>query len=127
MNIEQLVQQYVDTRNQLNEERKVWEEREKALKQDLTDLELTLMAKAEEMGVDSFKTKAGTAFKTTKTAVRIANADEFINYVRRTGNYQLFEKRVAKLAALELLEEDDMTPDMIGLEVVKTLEIQVRK
>jgi len=127
MNVEQLVKMYIDTRNQLSEERKVWEEREAQLKQEMEKLSLEIMAKCEEMGVDSFKTKSGTAFKTTKTAVRIVNTDEFVNYVRRTGNYQLFEKRVAKLAALELLEDDGITPNMIGLDVVKTLEIQVRK
>lgn len=126
MRIDELVQEYVATRNLLSEKRKEFEDFEKKSKNHLSELESAIMQLFEELGVTNTKTDFGTAYKTTKRHVRMANWDKFISFIKRTDNYQLLEKRPAKLASLEVLENDDsITPDDIGLDVVSEVVVQV--
>lgn len=101
-NVGDAVKFYVLQRDRLRkwaEKMKAEEEKRKAA---LTEIEMWLLKKSEEMGVDSFKTPAGTAYKQIKEHYRIENWETFVAYVKRTDNFQLFEKRVAKLAAKEI-------------------------
>jgi hypothetical protein len=76
----------------------------------LTEIEVWLLMKADEMGVDSFKTPAGTAYKQKMEHYRIGDWGKFVEYVKETNNFQLFEKRVAKLAAKEIHATEGEVP-----------------
>ena len=96
------VKQYVAARDRLRVWQKKKDEEETKRKTELLEMEMWLLVKADEMGVDSFKTPFGTAYKQIKEHYRIGNWDNFVAYVKETNNFQLFEKRVAKLAAKEI-------------------------
>ena len=109
-NVGDAVRFYVLQRDRLrkwSEKVKAEEEKRKAA---LTEIEMWLLKKSDEMGVDSFKTPAGTAYKQIKEHYRIENWEAFVGYVKRTDNFQLFEKRVAKLAAKEIHSSEGL-PD----------------
>lgn len=93
---------FVLQRDRLRAWTKKMEEEEAKRKQALLEIEMWLLMKANELGVDSFKTPFGTAYKQNKEHYRISNWEEFVGYVKETNNFQLFEKRVAKLAAKEI-------------------------
>jgi hypothetical protein len=102
------VKYYVQQRDRLRTWKKKMEEEEQLRKQSLTEIEVWLLMKADEMGVDSFKTPAGTAYKQKTEHYRIGNWAAFVEYVKETNNFQLFEKRVAKLAAKEIHSTDGL-------------------
>ncbi len=101
-NVGDAVKYFVLQRDRLRAWTKKMEEEEAKRKQVLTEIEMWLLEQSNKLGVDSFKTPAGTAYKQIKEHYRIGNWDEFVSYVKRTNNFQLFEKRVAKLAAKEI-------------------------
>jgi hypothetical protein len=130
MNIQELVADYIGKRDTLAAKRKAFEEYETAVKKELEAIEACIMDISHDTGVDSFKTPCGTAFRTTKTFVNTVKGDwdKFANYVLKTGDIHLLEKRPAKLAVLELLKDNpELTPDELGLEVVSQSVIQFRK
>lgn len=128
MNVEELVSHYIAKRDELAAERKNFESYEAGVKAELREIEDELRELCNSTGVDSFKTKAGTAFKTTKTYVNIQNWDAFSNYVIENSQLDLVEKRPSKLRVLELLSEHPaLTPEDLGINVVNEVAIQIRK
>jgi len=122
-----LIDTYIELRDVLTAARKKFKETEMNIKSELEIIEAMLLKKQREDGVTSSSTEHFTAFQTKKKYVRIADWDTFINYVISSNNIQLLEKRVAKLAALEVLNEEKIEPQVIGLEKQEELSIQVRR
>lgn len=104
------VKRYVALRDKLREWQKKREEEEALRKKTLEEIEMWLLLKADELGVDSFKTEFGTAYKSFNERYRINDWEKFVAYVKETNNFQLFEKRVAKLAAKEVHQEAGEVP-----------------
>ena len=104
------VKAYVSARDRLRDWKKKQDEEEARRKQELEQIEMYLLGEADRMKVDSFKTPFGTAYKVKQEHYRIGNWMNFVEYVKTTGNFQLFEKRVAKLAAREIHQTDKL-PD----------------
>ena len=128
MNIEELVAEYIAKRDDLAVKRKAFESEESEIKGELRVIEDQIREYSNETGVDSFKTKAGTAFKTTKTYINIQDWDAFSNYVLENAQLDLVEKRPSKLRVLELLTEHPaLTPEDLGVNVVNEVAIQIRK
>ena len=127
MSIAEKIEEYVGLRDFLSDERKKFKDLESKIKSDMEVLETAILDQQRELGVTSLSTKLYTAFQTEKTFVRMANWDDFIDYVRSTNNFQMIEKRPAKLACLEVLENEGITPEDIGLNMTSEICVQVRK
>jgi hypothetical protein len=110
-NVAEAVEAYVAMRNELRAWKKEVDQEEADRKKILEDIEMWLLSKADEMGVDSFKTPMGTAYKQIQEHYRIGDWVSFVDFVKRTNNFQLFEKRVAKLAAKEIHQTNGEVPD----------------
>ena len=126
-NIGECIAQYALKRDDLDTKRKEFKTLEKELKMELIELEVEILDAQREIGLTSVSNSTHTAFQTTKKFVRIGDWDEFSQYVMESGNLQLLEKRVAKLAALELFEVEGIDPSEIGLNKEEEITIQVRK
>lgn len=125
LTIEQLIRRYRELKAELTEEKHEFDAREKSFSLLMDEIQNILLAKSNETGVDSFKTSAGTAYKTTKTFVSITDWDSFINYVRENDAFHLLQRRVTKSAAIEEKEENGELPP--GLSYSEMFEINVRK
>jgi len=99
---------FVSLRDDLREWQKQQKEEEQRRKEEMEEIEVYLLKKAEELGVDSFKTPFGTAYKSLKEHYRIGDWPAFVEYVKQTNNFQLFEKRVAKLSAKEIHQNEGL-------------------
>lgn len=108
--IVELVEKYLQIRDNLDVERKQFKSYESDAKAAMELLAERLKVLGAAFGVDSFKTKAGTAYETNKEIYRVEDWPAFVEYVVSTENYQLLEKRVAKNAAREILEETGEPP-----------------
>lgn len=123
--VSEAVKAYVTVRDRFRVWQKKRDEEETLKKKELEEIEMWLLQRANEQGVDSFKTSFGTAYKQLKEHFRIGDWDKFVKYVKKTGNFQLFEKRVAKLAAKEIYEVKKKLPD--GLDYSSEYVIHVLK
>lgn len=130
MDIKNLVKEYRDLRDELDSRRKEYMEFEKIRKSELYDLEQQMLDISNATGVDSFKTEYGTAFKTTKSYVRLAEGPDAkqarINYAMETNDFGLFTSHVNKTHAKELLDEGfDLSK--AGIEWVEEYAFNFRK
>ena len=125
LTISSLIRQYIGVRDELNKRREEYQTYEKNAKDLMSRISMALRDKADELGVDNFKTKEGTAYRNMKTSYRVSNWDELIQFIRQTGNYQMLEKRVAKNATAEIHQAMDHIPP--GVEYHVEVEFNVRR
>lgn len=113
-NIDQAIATYIATRDDLDKERKAYNAYEARSKNYMARIEMFVKDKADELGMDSVRTPSGTAFRSVKTSYRVGSWDEFVEWLKRTGNFQCLEKRAAKNAVKEIHDDTGEIPP--GLE-----------
>lgn len=123
--LDEAINVYVATRDALNEERKAFNTYEAHAKTYLERIERVIASHADRLGVDSVKTKSGTAYRTVKTSYRVGNWDSYLEWMRETNNFQCLEKRAAKLAVKEIHDETGEVPP--GLEYFAEVVFDVRR
>jgi hypothetical protein len=114
---------YVDKRDMLRIIHRENEAKEQTLKDELDAISMWLREKADEIGVDSFKSPHGTAYRSLKESYRVADWDGFVKWMISTGNTQCVEKRPAKNAVREIHRADKEVPP--GLDYVTEVEFNV--
>lgn len=123
--IDDAINTYVATRDQLDKERKLYNQFEAMSKHYMEKIESVIREKANELGVDSFKTPSGTAYRTVKTSYRVGSWDLYLDWLKDTGNFHCLEKRAAKLAVKEVHDETGEIPP--GLEYHAEVVFDVRR
>ena len=119
------VEKYVMIRGKLSTARKSFDEFETVCKQRQSSINDYLIGLSNNLGVDSFKTLHGTAYKTVKTSYRVDDWSEYAKWLLETENMQCVEKRAAKLAVKEIHDETGQIPP--GLSLYQEIEFTVRK
>lgn len=128
--IDDLVEAYVGIRDSLSEARRNFKAFEAKCDADMEEIEVQLLEISRELGVQSFKTAHGTAFKTNKDFARVAGPEgweKLCRFMVEHNDFGLVEKRVAKLHFKEVMEEFGVAPPDIGVEYVVEEVIQVRR
>lgn len=123
--LDDAINTYVATRDDLAAERKAYNQYEAKAKNYMDRIEMFIKEKADELGVDSIRTKSGTAYRTVKTSYRVGNWDEYLEWMKQTGNFHCLEKRAAKLAVKEIHDETGEVPP--GLEYHAEVGFDVRR
>jgi len=124
--INDLVAAYVACRDSLKKHMKEAKDVEKAHKADLASLEAALMAKANELGVESFRTSSGTASKVHGFRISVRDWPSAIDYIIEHDLRNMLNKSISKLAAKEFMEENNnqLPP---GLKYEGLVEIRVQR
>ena len=122
------VEQVVGTYMKLRRKKEALENQVKEdladIKAKMTKLESWLMQKADEDGVTSFKTAAGTAFVTTTDFANVADWDAVLTFIREQEAFDMLEKRVSKTAVRAYMDETGEVPP--GITYGSKLGINVR-
>lgn len=124
-NIDDAINTYVATRDDLAKERKEYNTYEAKAKNYLDRIEMYIKSKADEIGVDSFKSRSGTAYRVVKSSYRVGSWDEYLAWLKETDNFHCLEKRAAKLSVQEIHNETGICPP--GLEHVVEVGFDVRR
>jgi hypothetical protein len=123
------VEQVVGTYVKLRRKKEALEASVKAdvdeIKAKMAKLEAWLMQKADQDGVTSFKTTAGTAFVTTTDFANVADWDAVLSYIKAHEAYDMLEKRVSKTAVRAQLDETGSVPP--GITYGTKIGINIRK
>jgi hypothetical protein len=126
LSIKEMLEAYMNTRDALDVKRKEYQHYEANAKDLLERISMALRDKADEQGVDNFTVKGfATAYRNTKTSYRVSDWDAVVKYIQDTGNFQMLEKRVAKLAVAEIHKETGEIPP--GLDFHLEVEFNVRR
>ncbi len=123
--IDEAVRMYVQERDELSVYMKKANAHEITVKDRMAKISMWLRDKGDELGIDSFKTQHGTAYRNVKTSYRMGNWPAFLDWIQRTDNFQCLEKRVAKNATKEVHDATGEVPP--GVEFVAEVEFNVRR
>lgn len=95
------------------------------IKAKIDKLEAYLKVRADEMGVTSFKTDAGTAFLTTSDYANVADWSAILEFIKENSAYDLLEKRVNKSAVRVYMDQLNTVPP--GINYGTMISVNVRK
>lgn len=112
--VDQLIEIYINERNQLATDRRGYKAREAQIKTHLSIISMVLRDRGDNVGVDSFKTAAGTAFRRVTEKFTIGDWSATTAYIKETGNFQILQKRAAPNAVKEIRELDGNLPPGIS-------------
>lgn len=123
--INEAIEKYIELRDFLSSEKKKFDQLESDIKGELETISMWLRDRGDALGVDSFKSPKGTAFRSVKTSYKVGDWDSYIKWVDETKNFQCLEKRAAKLAVKEIHDITGEVPP--GLDYSAEVEFVVRR
>jgi len=123
--VDQIIQTYMKLRGQKETIEAAAKAEVKGVKENMAKLEAWLKEKADADGVTSFKTNHGTAFLTTNDFARVADWDAMLGFIQDNDAYDLFEKRVSKVAVRGYIDLNNAVP--AGVTYGTKIDVNVRK
>lgn len=109
-NADKLVGAYIQLRDKTASMEAEFKEQMKPYKQALAQLEEQMLAMLEESGVESIKTAFGTAYKSEKASVTVADRQAFMDYVKANGAFDLLDVRPNKSGVEVFMQEHQDVP-----------------
>lgn len=125
MKLDLVVERYVALRDKKAELKKQFEDQARVLTEAMDRLEAAILQTLNEQGVESVRTAAGTAYKSTSTSVTVADRDMFREYIVSKGAWELADIRAAKKAVEEFRAANDDIPP--GLNWSQATQVGVRR
>lgn len=113
MKIEELVAKYIELRDRKAKIKAEYDEKVDKIDSVLKKIEVALLKTFDEMGVESTRTDAGTAYKSTRSSCTVADKDMFMAYVQAEHAWELMDIRANKTAVSQYRGvHDDIPPGL---------------
>lgn len=125
MDLEDLVSQYIELRDKKSQVTAETKELVGKLDMKLDSLEVEILQQLNANGLESARTKAGTAYKKTSRFTNVAQWNDFFPWVQETGNWHMLTKAANKTAVLEYLDESEELPP--GINLVSKIEVYINR
>ena len=74
--------------------------------------------------LDNLKTAAGTCYTSTRYTASLADPQAFMDFVIRTGKFELMDRRANSTAVKDFVEENNHLPTGCNLNAVQTLGVR---
>lgn len=124
MKMSELVAKYIQLRDKKAEYKAEYEGKVAKIEELLDKIEGKLLQVFEESGMDSVKTEAGTAYKSTRVSVTTGDKDAFMEFVRTNDEWPLLEVRPSKSAVEQYREQHDDLPPGINWRAEQVVNIR---
>ena len=122
---DEVIQKYIELRDEIDRIENESKARVEPLKANLATMETWFQDQFNKRGVESSKTKHGTAFTQTKTQVSVDNMDFFVKFVDENKAWNFLNKVVNKTAVEEYIAQHNVPPP--GVKTVTMRVVQVRR
>jgi hypothetical protein len=110
MKIDEIVEKYIALRDRKSQYKAEYEAKVSKIDEVLDKVEGALLKHFEAMGVENVRTKAGTAYKSTRTSATVADWDSFLGFVQQQEAWEMLEHRVSKKAVEEYKAANEDLP-----------------
>jgi hypothetical protein len=124
MKMSELVAMYIQLRDKKAEYKAEYEAKVAKIEENLDKIEAKLLQVFEESGMDSVKTEAGTAYKSTRVSVTTGDKDAVMEFVRTNDEWPLLEVRPSKSAIEQYREQHDDLPPGINWRAEQVVNIR---
>ena len=115
MNSEQLIQTYITIRDKKAQLKAEQAAAMKPYDEALAKLESQMLELLDQTGADSMKTPAGTAYKSVRTSVTVADREAFMDYVKSNLAFDLLDVRANKTAVEDFMATQQSLPPGVNV------------
>lgn len=127
MNTDQLVEAFIGLRNERDRIRNEYEEKDAAIKEEMTVLEQALLAICNETNATSIKTDKGTVIRKLNERYFCTDWENFRDYVLEHQALELLERRIHQGNFKEFIAERQNEGLPPGVNVMREFGVTVRK
>ena len=121
----ELIAEFIRLRDEISEKKAEYKAIEDALKTRQAQIQGELQQVMGQLGVDSLKTPAGTAYLTEKVSVLTSDKLAFLEYIRQNEAWDLLDIRGSKTAIQEYMLENNNVPP--GIELSRFQDVSIRR
>lgn len=125
LNDEALVKAYIQLRDRRSKRKAAFDNDDATDKSHQEKIEVLLLKRFMENGIESVRTTAGTAYKSIRSSASVASWDDFFGFVQEHQAWSLLEHRASKTAVEEHKEVTGALPP--GLNWREEVVINVRR
>lgn len=118
MNYEEAAGRYLTVKRDMEALDREYKERKAKIKEKMVVLENWFTAKAQEDGLSSIKTTAGTAYWSTHHSATVASREDFFNFCKDQNAWDLLEARASKTAVKSYIEAAGEPPPGVNFNAV---------
>lgn len=108
--MEELVEKYIKLREVKTKLSNEYKQKVAKVDDIMDKIEAAILAQFNELGVESARTTAGTAYKQTRTSATVADWDAVLHFIQENDLYNMLEHRVSKNAVEEYVNENGALP-----------------
>lgn len=105
-----LVEKYIELRDHKAKLSAAFKEKTAKLDAVLAKIEGALLQQFNELGMESVRTKSGTAYKSTRASATVADWDHVLDFIQQNDLWNMLEHRVNKTAVEQFKEEHGDLP-----------------
>lgn len=110
MQLNELVEKYIALRDRKAKFKAEYDAKVAELDAVMDKIEAVLLKTFDDTGMDSVRTSAGTAYKSLRTSVTVADWDAYREHIIANGAWELLEKRANKTAVEQYKSANDDLP-----------------
>lgn len=121
---ENVVKNYVLIRDKIKEQDKLYDDKMAPLKGLLNELSGKLTSLLEDVGAESIKTAAGTAYSTTRYSASLKDPQAFMEYVIKSEAWDLLDRKANATAVRDFIATNGSEPPGSKLSVVRSVGVR---
>lgn len=124
--IDVLVKAYINLRTAKDDLRRSYELQDKEMQDQMNMIQSEILDFCKNSGLDSLRTKYGTAMRSVKERYWCTDWDSFRNFVKENDAIELFEKRIHQTNMKQFMETN---PELLppGMNIEREYSITIRK
>jgi len=127
ISVEDMVDAYLAIRMERDRLQKAYEEKDKALKADMTEIEALMLSVCNSMEADSIKTSYGTVIRKLNERFYCNDWEGFKQFVLEHEAVDLFERRIHQGNFKQFMAEHPQDGLPPGVNVMREFAVTVRK
>jgi hypothetical protein len=118
MNYEEAGQKYTQVRDEIDALERAHKATKAAMTEKLRALESWFTAKAQEDGLETIKTTAGTGYWSTHNSATVSSRADFFDFCVANGQLDMLESRASKVAVKSYIDANGAPPPGVDFKSV---------
>ena len=120
-----VIARYVELRDELASIKADYKAKEEEIKNKMFEIESILKGVMTDLGMESIRTNAGTAYLKESVFVNTSDKSAFFDYCKENDRWDLLDIRGSKLSIQEFVSENQEVPP--GIDLRRELTIGIRR
>jgi hypothetical protein len=121
MNLQEAVDKYIRLRALKTEKDQAHKAAMATINNAMDQLEAWLLDQMNQLGIESVRTEAGTAYKTTNTSATVSDWEQTLPFIIENELWSMLERRVSKSAVEEYMQVNGELPPGVSVRTVASV------